>query len=281
MHARVALGAWIAVFAMSGPLSAHSFNHTKDDVAIVMVDPAAPVPRGTETTFVVDVQYTLDSADEGTLTVGFNMANPSNNPMGYVIVETRLIKRGTDRIKVKAKAVPVAWSKDGGFEVSVEIGPKREDDRWKPLAVDFREIPTFGTGEPIVPGVKAHDRPAAVAGAPSKDDVTIRIVEPTVPAVRGVETEFTFDIDYTLDSVDEGTLSIAFNTAGPIDDKIVEMRPITRGSGRIRIKRKAVPVDWGERGTFHASVILGPKLDGTTTSWNSMVRKIIEIPTAP
>ena len=278
---RVALGAWMVFSAVSGPASAYSFKHTKDDVAIVMIEPAAPVPRGAETTFVLDVQYTLDSADEGTLTVGFNMPNPSNDPNAFELVETRVIKRGTDRIKVKAKAVPAAWSKTGGFEVSVEIGPKREDDRWKPLAADFRDIPTFGTGEPIAPGGKLHDRPAAIAGAPSKDEAAIRIIEPTGPAVRGVETEFTFDIDYTLDSIDEGTLSLAFNTGGPIAEKIVEMRPITRGSGQIRIKTKAVPVDWGERGPFRASVNLGPKLDGMTTSWNSIVRKTIEIPTAP
>ena len=194
---------------------------------------------------------------------------------------TRLIKRGTDRIKVKAKAVPVAWSKDGGFEVSVEIGPKREDDRWKPLAVDFRKIPTFGTGDSIAPGGKPHDKPAAITGAPSKDEIAIQIIEPSGPGLRGVETEFTFDIQYTLDSVEEGVMSVAFNTAGPNADRIVEMRPIARGSGRILIKTKAVPVDWGERGPFRASVSLGPKLDGTTTSWKSIVRKIVEIPTAP
>jgi len=281
MHCRVALGAWIVFSLAIGHVSAYSLEHTKDDVAIVMIEPAAPVPRGAETTFMLDVQYTLDSTEEGTLTVGFNMPNPSNDPHAFELVETRLIKRGTDRIKVKAKAVPVAWSKGGGFEVSVEIGPKREDDRWKPLAVDFREIPTFGTGDSIAPGGKPHDKPAAITGAPSKDEIAIQIIEPPGPALRGVETEFTLDIQYTLDSVEEGMLSVAFNTAGPITDRIVEMRPIHRGSGRILVKTKAVPVDWGERGPFHAAVSLGPKLDGTTTSWTSIVRKIIDIATAP
>ena len=281
MNCRVALGAWIGFSAVSGHASAYSFNHTKDDVAIVMIEPAVPVASGAETTFTIEVQYTLDSIEEGTLSIGFNTANPSNSPNAYALVETRLIKRGTDRIKVKAKAVAVAWNKDGGFGVSVDIGPKREDDRWKPLAADFRKIPTFGTGDSIAPSEKLHDRPAAIADASSKDDVAIRISEPPGPALRGVETEFTLDIQYTLDSVEEGMLSVAFNTAGPLTDRIVEMRPIHRGSGRILVKARAVPVDWGERGPFHAAVSLGPKVDGTTTSWNSMVRKIIEIPTAP
>lgn len=281
MHYRVALGAWGVFLAASGHISAHSLNHTKDDVAIVMIEPAAPVPRGTETTFVIDVQYTLDSIDEGTLTVGFNMPNPSNDPHAFELVETRMVKRGTDRIKVKAKAVPVAWGKGEGFEVSVELGPKREDDRWRPLAVDFRDIPTFGTGDSIAPGGKLGDRSATIASAPTKDDVAIRIIGPSGPAIRGAETEFELDVDYTLDSVADGVLSVAFNTAGPNTDRIVEMRSITRGSGRIRIRTKVVPADWGERGAFHASVTLGPKLDGTTTSWKSIVRKIIEIPTVP
>jgi hypothetical protein len=209
------------------------------------------------------------------------MSNPMNNPLAFELVEARSVKRGTDRIKVKAKAVPVGWSQGGGFAVSVELGPNREDDRWRPLAVDFHDIPTLGTGGSSAPDGSVDYEPVTIARPATTDDVAIRIIAPSGPAIRGVEAQFEFDVDYTFDTAAEGVVSVAFNTAGPNTDRIVELRPITRGSGRLRIKTKVTPVDWGERGGFHASVSLGPKLDGTTTSWTSIVRRIVEIPTAP
>ena len=41
--------------------------------------------------------------------------------------------------------------------------------------------------------------------------------------------EFTLDIEYTLDSLDDGVLSVGFNTDRPNAYRIVETRAIGRG----------------------------------------------------
>jgi hypothetical protein len=70
------------------------------------------------------------------------MGDPASNPNSFRLVESRSITRGTDRITVKAKAIPVDWGERGPFRVAINIGPKREDMTWKPLAFTIKEIPT-------------------------------------------------------------------------------------------------------------------------------------------
>jgi hypothetical protein len=110
---------------------------SQDRVEILSVLPAGSVTRGVEMEFTLDIEYTLDSLDDGVLSVGFN----TDRPNAYRIVETRAIERGTDRLSVKAKAVPVDWQERGEFRVMVNIGPKREEANWKPLASTIRVIP--------------------------------------------------------------------------------------------------------------------------------------------
>jgi hypothetical protein len=115
---------------------------TKDKVAILVIQPAGPVPRGVETEFTFDIQYTLETIDEGVLTIGFHTGSHGSRPNAFEEIESRAIKRGTDRITVKARVIPVDWGERGQFAVSVNIGPKREDSTWRPLAFKISAIPT-------------------------------------------------------------------------------------------------------------------------------------------
>jgi hypothetical protein len=115
---------------------------TKDKVAILIIQPAGPVPRGVETEFTFDIQYTLETIEGGVLTIGFNTGSHGSKPNAFEEVESRVIKRGTDRIVVKAKVIPVDWGERGQFAVAVNIGPRREDSTWRPLAFKISSIPT-------------------------------------------------------------------------------------------------------------------------------------------
>ena len=117
-------------------------SNTPDKVAILVVQPAGPVPRGVETEFTFDIQYTLETIEEGVLTIGFNTGSHGSRPNAFEEVESRVIKRGTDRITIKAKVIPVDWGERGQFAVSVNIGPKREGSTWRPLAFKISGIPT-------------------------------------------------------------------------------------------------------------------------------------------
>jgi hypothetical protein len=70
-------------------------SRTKDKVAIVVIQPAGPVPRGVETEFTFDIQYTLETIEEGVLTIGFNTGSHGSRPNAFEEVESRVIKRGT------------------------------------------------------------------------------------------------------------------------------------------------------------------------------------------
>lgn len=115
---------------------------SKDKVDILIIQPAGPVPRGVETEFTFDIQYTLESIEDGVLTIGFNTGSHGATATSFEEVESRKIKRGTDRITVKAKVIPVDWGDRGQFSVVVNIGPKREDSTWRPLAFKISGLAT-------------------------------------------------------------------------------------------------------------------------------------------
>jgi len=131
-----------AIRIRSVPKVTSDDSGTKDKVAILVIQPGGAVPRGVETEFTVDIQYTLETIEEGILTVGFNTGSHGSRVNAFEEIESRVIKRGTDRISVKASVIPVDWGERGQFAVSVSIGPKREDSTWRPLAFRISSIPT-------------------------------------------------------------------------------------------------------------------------------------------
>ena len=85
---------------------------TKDKVAILVIQPAGPVPRGVETEFTFDIQYTLETIEEGVLTIGFNTGSHGSRPNAFEEVESRAIKRGTDRILSKQERFPLTGANE-------------------------------------------------------------------------------------------------------------------------------------------------------------------------
>lgn len=247
-----------------------------DDVRLITATPAGPVPRGVETEFTLEIEYTLESIESGVLIVGFNS---DRNPMAFRQAAVWPIRHGTDRITVKASAIPVDWGDRGTFGVILQIGPKRDASSWQPLANRGIAIPVEASPTPL---------PAAVdPGPPSKADVSsfgdvveVVGVEPPGAISRGVPTELTIDVSYTLASRDDGVLNIAFNSRSPNTYDVVEHREVAKGSDRIQIKAKVMPVDWGELGTFQLWVGLGaPSSEKGEQRMTAVVTQ--DIPTSP
>ncbi len=137
----IVISAGMSLASEPGPVTSDD-SQTLDKVAILIIQPGGPVTRGVETDFTFDIQYTLESIDEGVLTIGFNTGSHGAKPNAFEEVESRVIERRTDRISVKAKVIPVDWGDRARFRVSVSIGPKRENSTWRPLAFKISEIPT-------------------------------------------------------------------------------------------------------------------------------------------
>jgi len=88
------------------------------------------------------------------------------------------------------------------------------------------------------------------------DAVVIKTVATDKDVVRGVETEIVVTIDYRLQSADEAVLMLGFNSDDPSRFTPKDSTIVKAGTGSVSLKATIVPVDWGERGSFSAIVML-------------------------
>ena len=117
---------------------------------------------------------------------------------------------------------------------------------------------------------------AAVSLAQS-DDVRIVGLAPAEGVTRGVETEFTVEVDVDLQSADEATARIGFNVTSPQQFRIFDSRDLQRGRNRLTFTVKVVPVDWGDRGDFAVMVNIGPRTDTKQFQPTASVTKAISV----
>jgi hypothetical protein len=108
-----------------------------DDVRIVGLAPAEGVTRGVETAFTVEVDVDLQSADEATARIGFNVASPQQ----FRMFDSRDLQRGRNRLTFTVKVVPVDWGDRGDFAVMVNIGPRTDTKQFQPTASVTKVIP--------------------------------------------------------------------------------------------------------------------------------------------
>jgi hypothetical protein len=110
----------------------------------------------------------------------------------------------------------------------------------------------------------------------SADTIKIISVTTTKPVTRGVENEFTVEVEYNLDSKDEGIINLGFNTQKPTSFVMEDGRIVKKGSGNITLKAKIIVVDWGEKGMFMMSAILSEHPHGS--NWQTLASEVKEIP---
>jgi hypothetical protein len=108
-----------------------------DDIRIVALAPVEGVTRGVETAFTVEVDVDLQSADEATARIGFNVASPQQ----FRIFDSRDLQRGRNRLTFTVKVVPVDWGDRDDFAVMVDIGPRTDTKRFQPTASVTKVIP--------------------------------------------------------------------------------------------------------------------------------------------
>jgi len=104
----------------------------RDFIKILDISASAPVIDGVKNEFTVQIQYTLDTADEAMAAIGFN----SDDPGSYRMTGKKKITRGTNTVTLKARVVPKDWKERGDFIVYVNISPypAPTTSPFKPLA---------------------------------------------------------------------------------------------------------------------------------------------------
>ena len=88
-------------------------QESKDKIRIVNVTASAPVLDGVENEFTIEIEYTVESGEAATVMIGFNSEKHSI----YRMTTSKKIKKGTNFITLKSKAVPKDWKEYGDFVV--------------------------------------------------------------------------------------------------------------------------------------------------------------------
>lgn len=108
-----------------------SYQKTADKIRILNVTAASPVIDGAKNVFTVEIEYTLESMDEGNVAIGFNVADFK----AFRMMTRKKVKRGTNFITLKAKVVPKDWKENGDFSVMANLSPyPLPQARYTPMA---------------------------------------------------------------------------------------------------------------------------------------------------
>lgn len=101
-----------------------------DQIQIKKVVTDSVVKDGVENDFIIEIEYTLESMEEGTLAIGFN----TNEVNAFRMITRKKIKKGTNSIKLEATLIPKDWKGRGDFIVLANISPYPiPSKRYRPL----------------------------------------------------------------------------------------------------------------------------------------------------
>jgi hypothetical protein len=117
--------------------------------------------------------------------------------------------------------------------------------------------------------VLAHDEPGERPRLATGDKIRIVVFQPTGTVKRGVETQFTIQIEVDLQSAQEGVARVGFNLDSPTSFRMIDSRDVHEGIQKISFSLKTKPVDWGNRGYFAVMVNMSPKT--TEPQWTPTV----------
>ncbi|MEJ7701172.1 MAG: hypothetical protein WKF71_16220 [Pyrinomonadaceae bacterium] len=112
-----------------------------DKIRIVNVSAAAAVVDGVENEFTVEIEYTLESMDEGSVAIGFNVDDSAR----FKMMTRKKVRKGINLMTLKAKVTPKDWKENGDFSVMANLSPYPvPQNRYTPMAgtttvIDFAQ----------------------------------------------------------------------------------------------------------------------------------------------
>ena len=124
----------IALFVLMMGMTAHV--RAGDNVKIIQIVPDSLVMSNVESEITVEVEYNLESKDEGVINLGFNTRGAN----AYVMGEGVRVKKGRGKLTLKAKVKPVDWRGAASFYAYVNISEHPHAEKWEPLASKKKKI---------------------------------------------------------------------------------------------------------------------------------------------
>ena len=123
----------------------------------------------------------------------------------------------------------------------------------------------------------AHDEAGEKPRLATGDKIRIVAFQPSGTVKRGVETEFTIEIEAELHSAKEGIARVWFNLRSPTSYRMVERRDLREGRQRVTFAVTVTPVDWADRGPFTVLVNMGPKATEADWTPTTFAQKTISV----
>jgi hypothetical protein len=123
----------------------------------------------------------------------------------------------------------------------------------------------------------AHDEAGEKPRLATGDKIRIVAFQPSGTVRRGVETQFTIQIEADLQSAKEGVARVGFNLDSPTSFRMVDSRDLHEGKQKVSFAVKAKPVDWADRGYFAVLVNMGPKTTEPQWSPTALAHKAIPV----
>ncbi len=126
------------IFVVTTDVSAQTGEQEKTDkLSIINVVTFYPVQDGVANEFTVDLEYTLESAEEAVVAIGFN----SESPGSFRMSGRKRIRKGTQLVTLKANVVPKDWKERGDFIIVANINPyPTSKGRYRPSATVTRVV---------------------------------------------------------------------------------------------------------------------------------------------
>lgn len=123
----------------------------------------------------------------------------------------------------------------------------------------------------------AHDEPGERPRLATGDKIRIVAFQPSGTVRRGVETEFTIQIEVDLQSAKEGVARIGFNLDAPNSFRMIDSRDLHEGKQKVSFAVKAKPVDWADRGYFAVIINMGAKITEAQWTPTALAHKAIPV----
>jgi hypothetical protein len=125
--------------------------------------------------------------------------------------------------------------------------------------------------------VFAHDEAGDQPRLATGDKIRIVAFQPSGTVKRGVETQFTVQVEVELQSAKEGVARIGFNLDAPTSFRMIDSRDLHEGKQKVSFVVKAKPVDWADRGYFAVMVNMGSKTTEPQWSPTALAHKVIPV----
>ncbi len=119
----------------------HTKQENPDKIRIINITAAAPVVDGVINEFTVEIEYTLESMDEGSVAIGFNVDDSAR----FKMMTRKKVRKGINLMTLKAKVTPKDWKENGDFSVMANLSPYPvPQSRYTPVAgtttvIDFAQ----------------------------------------------------------------------------------------------------------------------------------------------